>query len=112
MTKYSGLMASMRVIFAITAGNCSWIVTRYWPVLRRVGGAFLGSVFPGKVGGCFDFRFSFGPNATCAFREGVGPRAVGFSLGCMVGQVLFRNEPENPIGLVWTEAFGGTGGLR
>jgi len=48
-------------------------------VLRRLGGVFFGRVFPGNVGGSFVFRFSFGPNATCAFREGVGPRAVGFS---------------------------------
>ena len=86
VTKYSGLMASMRVIFAITAGNCSWIAIGYWPVLRRAGGAFFGSVFPGNVGGSFDFRFSLGPNATCAFREGVGPRAVGFSFGRMIGR--------------------------
>jgi hypothetical protein len=60
------------------------MVIRYFPVLRRLGGAFFGRVFPGNVGGSFDFRFSFGPNATCAFREGVGPRAVGFSFGRMI----------------------------
>jgi hypothetical protein len=85
---------------------------RYCPVLRRVGGAFFGRVFPGKVGGSFDFRFSFGPNATCAFREGVGPRAVGFSFGRMIGWVLSRNGPENQIGLVLASALGGNGGLR
>jgi hypothetical protein len=69
-------------------------------VLRRVGGAFFGSGFPGNVGGSFDFRFSFGPNATCAFREGVGPRAAGFSFNGMVGSILCRNGPENQIGLV------------
>src|SRR5687767_14205475 len=105
-------MASSRAILAITAGNCSWMVIRYFPVLRRVGGAFLGRVFPGNVGGSFVFRFSFGPNATCAFREGVGPRAVGFSFGCMIRWVPSRNGPENRIGLVSAGAFGGNGGLR
>jgi len=88
------------------------MVIRYFPVLRRVGGAFLGRVFPGNVGGSFVFRFSFGPNATCAFREGVGPRAVGFSFGCMIRWVPSRNGPENRIGLVSAGAFGGNGGLR
>jgi hypothetical protein len=105
-------MASIRVILAITAGNCSWIVIRYFPVLRRVGGAFFGRDFPGNVGGSFDFRFSFGPNATCAFREGVGPRAVGFSVGRMIGRVLPRNGPENQIGLVLARRLGGKGGVR
>src|SRR5688572_12755133 len=88
----------MRDILASTAGNCSWIVISYWPVLRRDGGAFLGSVFPGNVGGSFDFRFNLGPNATCAFREGVGPRAVGFSLRCIIP----KNGPEKQFGLVFS----------
>ena len=80
-------------------------------MLRRVGGAFFGSVFPGSVGGSFAFRFSFEPKAICAFREGVGPRAVGFSVGRMIENVLFRNEAENQIGLVSVGALGGIGGL-
>ena len=83
----------------------------YWPVLRRVGGAFFGSVLPGSVGGSFAFRFSFDPSATCAFLDGVGPRAVGFSVGRMIESVLLRNEAENQIGLVSVGALGGIGGL-
>jgi hypothetical protein len=105
-------MASIRAIFAITAGNCSWIVIRYWPVLRRAGGAFFGSVFPGNVGGSLVLRFSFGPKATCAFREGVGPRAVGFSVGRMIGWLLSKNGRENQIGLVSSGALGGIEALR
>jgi len=60
------------------------MVIPYWPVLARLGGAFFVRVFPGNVGGSFGFRFNFAPNATCAFREGVGPRAVGFSFGRMI----------------------------
>jgi hypothetical protein len=80
-------------------------------VLRRAGGAFFGNAFSGNGGGSFGFRFNFDPNATCAFREGVGPRAVGFSFGRMIGWVLPRNAPENTIGLVSARALGGNGGL-
>jgi hypothetical protein len=52
---------------------------RHRPVVRRVTGGFFGNFFPGRVGGSFAGRLSFEPSARWAFREGEGPRAVGFS---------------------------------
>jgi hypothetical protein len=50
------------------------------PARRRVGGGFVGKLFPGKIGGSFVLRFSLLPRATCAFRDGDGPLAAGFSV--------------------------------
>jgi hypothetical protein len=78
-------------------------------VLRRFGGAFFGRVFPGSVGGSLALRFSLLPNAACAFREGDGTRAVGFSFAGMIGILLPGNEGTGSIGLLWMPVqLGGT----
>jgi hypothetical protein len=76
-------------------------------VLRRAGGGFFGNPFPGSVGGSFALRFSLLPNATSAFLEGDGPRAVGFSFAGMNRFLLCRNEATLWIGLVSVPQLGG-----
>jgi hypothetical protein len=72
----------------------------YWLVLRLEDDGFFGDCFPPSAGGSFAFRFSFAPSATCALREGDGPRADGFSFGSIVEDFLLTNEADGRIGLV------------
>ena len=81
--KHSGRFASTAVIFFSRAERLlSTFVQRG---NSRPG--FLDRV--GKGGAGFDFRFSFCPSARCAFRDGEGPRALGFSI-----RQLYRGRAE------------------
>ena len=55
----------------------------YRPVVRRAVERFF---FTG-TGGSFDFRFNLSLKARCALRPGDGPRAFGFSMLIVVGNI-------------------------
>ena len=72
--KHSGRVASTAAIFLSTAGRL------LSTIVQRADSRRGFSARVGNGGAGFDFRFSFWPNARCAFRDGEGPRTLGFSI--------------------------------